>query len=229
MIKGTDISNSKDKDSLSYKKVVIFATLILLLGLVSGYKYHAFIVADELVSVDGLQQIVDASKEDAADLLQIAVHVTGAVENPGLYWLDEGSRVNDALTAAGVLETADTDQLNLAAVVADGSKIVVPYKTNSKSSDETPSNIDNTSGGLPSVDLSVSNNIDDSAASAKVNINTATVEQLKTLYGIGDSRANAIVKYREENGDFAAIEHITRVSGIGDGIFSNIKDNICVD
>ena len=155
--------------------------------------------------------------------------MTGAVENPGLYWLDEGSRVNDALTAAGVLETADTDQLNLAAVVADGSKIVVPYKTNSKSSDETPSNIDNTSGGLPSVDPSVSNNIDDSAASAKVNINTATVEQLKTLYGIGDSRANAIVKYREENGDFAAIEHITRVSGIGDGIFSNIKDNICVD
>lgn len=136
------------------------------------------------------------------------VYVCGAVVNPGVIELEEGSRVADAIKEAGGLsEGAVPEYLNLAATVADGEKIYVP-------------NAEETDGSGTMTFAPAQN--------AKVNINTATAEELKTLSGIGDKRAADIISYRESHGNFKSIEDIMQVPGIKNAAFEKIKDDITV-
>jgi competence protein ComEA len=144
----------------------------------------------------------------------ILVHISGAVTNPGVYTLPVGSRVRDAVQAAGgAIPGANFDSLNLAAVLQDGETLAVPLLS---VPGLEPQNLD-----LPGQDQSPTQ-----SPIFPININTATAEELVSLPGIGPSIAQQIIKYRQENGPFQVLEAIQDVPGIGPGIFEKIQEQI---
>jgi len=148
----------------------------------------------------------------------IYVHVCGAVNNPGVYEFSLGERVFDAIEAAGGFdEEASQDYLNLAKQLSDGMKIVVPTKTE-------VINMPVESEGLFE-DNSLSGNDNKSGL---ININTADKERLCQISGIGETKADAIISYRDNYGYFKSTEDIMNVSGIGSGTYDRIKDEITV-
>lgn len=133
------------------------------------------------------------------------VHVCGAVNIPGVYELPEGSRVCDAIGAAGGMsEDAQENALNQAALLEDGMQVYLP----AKGEDTLQENA--------------------GADSGKVNINTADKNELMSLSGIGESRAESILEYRNTHNRFRRIEELKEVDGIKDGIYNRIKDDICI-
>ena len=143
---------------------------------------------------------------------QIPVYVCGAVNNPGVYYLPVGSLKQDALLmAGGFTEDACLEYVNLAETISEGEQIYFP----TLSEIESMSPIYTMTG--------------DSAEDDRVHINVATKEQLMTLPGIGESKADAIISYRNEHGPFASPEDLLNVSGIKDGVYQRIKDYIVVD
>jgi competence protein ComEA len=153
----------------------------------------------------------------------IAVHVIGAVPRPGLYEFVEGARVQDAIDAAGgLLSSANVDSINLAALLEDGQQLNIPYNAG-----EEPAQSFSTEEELvlPTEESSENSDVENTEL---ININTATVEELDSLPGIGPTIAQRIVDYRNENGPFNTIEDIQNVSGIGTSTFDEIKDLITV-
>lgn len=147
----------------------------------------------------------------------IYIHVAGAVANPGLIELLPGERIADAIEAAGgFTELADISGINLALRVSDGMKIYVPVQGENAQL-ITPA---------PYEDTRTFDTV--STGSGLININTASLEELKNLSGIGDSTAQKIITYRNEHGRFYCIEDIMFVSGIGESKYNAIKDRICV-
>ena len=139
----------------------------------------------------------------------IFVDVCGAVMNPGVYELDGSSRIFQAIEAAGgFLPEAAASAVNQAQPVSDGQQIYVPT---------LPAAIQPADPGSETTD-----------ANGVVNINTADAAALKSLSGIGDAKAQAILTYREEHGSFSSIEEIMQVPGIKESTFSAIKDKIAV-
>lgn len=137
---------------------------------------------------------------------KILIHVAGAVENPGVFEMTAEDRVIDGIKKAKPLKEADINQLNLAAHLSDGEKIMVPKAgetggaTQEKGAD----------------------------ASGKVNLNQANKEELKTLSGVGDKRAEDIIEYRQKNGGFKSKEELQEVSGIGAKTYESLADDITV-
>ena len=171
----------------------------------SSMRAPAFEVhADEVVAPS-------SSEPEAVEVkTQVYVYVTGAVANPGVYSLDEGLRVCDAVEAAGGLtEDADASTVNLARVLSDGEHIALPTKAEVETALAQGS-----AGGA--------------AASSLANINTADASALETLSGVGSATAQAIISDREQNGPFSTIEDLMRVDGIGEKKFAKLKDSICV-
>ena len=152
----------------------------------------------------------------------VVVYVCGAVVDPGVYELPEGSRIDDAVLAAGGFsEDADRTYVNLAARVTDGAKLQIP--TTLETSDEA------LTAGIDSFDgEALGTGSGPAQDSELININTASLNELTTLPGIGEGIAGKIIKYRDENGSFKCIEDIMKVSGIKDKLFSKIKDHIIV-
>lgn len=141
----------------------------------------------------------------AATSTELKVYVSGAVAHPGVYTLRPGDRVEDAIDAAGgPTKDADLTKINLAAKVKDEQQIHVPQPGES---------LPQESSGQPS----------------KININTASAELLDTLPGIGETKAQAVVNYRQEHGDFKRIEDLMEVAGIGSSTYENLKHLITVD
>jgi len=139
----------------------------------------------------------------------INVYVSGAVNKPDVYALPLNSIVKDAIFAAGgATDEADLDRINLATKLADQMQVYVPSQGEAA--------------------VPVSNGSAPGAATDKININTASVEELDKLPGIGPSLANAIIDYRTKNGPFKQIEDINDVKGIGDALFEKIKEQIAV-
>ena len=148
----------------------------------------------------------------------LRVHVGGAVASPGVYEVDAGSRVEDAVEAAGGLaEGAAPDALNLARPLADGEQVIVPTLEEVEQSAAAGSALGAASGAGGA-----------SPASGKVNLNTAGADELDALPGIGPATAEKIVADRQSNGPFADVEDLKRVSGIGDKKFAQLVDLVCV-
>ena len=167
--------------------------------------------------------IESASAGDSQSITTICVYVCGAVAQEGVYELPNGSRLADALEAAGgYAENAVHGYLNLAEPLVDGERIYFPYLDE----EET---LDMASGAESDLKSDFKSKSDTKSINGLVNINTASIDELKTLSGIGDSRAEDIVAYREANGSFSSIEDIKNVSGIGESIFSKIKPYITVE
>jgi competence protein ComEA len=168
-------------------------TAVLLALLALGGRYA---LADEDAPPTAARPALVAAKP--APPRQLVVHVVGAVRRPGLYRLADGSRIDDAIRRAGGARPKAALQLvNLAAPVADGQQVIVPVLG------ETPAAATAAgSGGA-------------AAPGAKVHLNTATLEQLDTLPGIGPVTAQKILDYRTANGAFSSVDELDAVSGIG--------------
>lgn len=138
----------------------------------------------------------------------IAIYITGEVNNPGVYYIEEGMRLNDIVElCGGFKDTADLSEMNLAEKLNDSDKIFIPKIV---------------SDNYEEINLEEKN--DDSG---KININTANKTQLKELDGIGDTLADNIIKYRN-NSKFKSIEDILNVDGIGQAKYEKIKEYICI-
>nr|MCR5690617.1 helix-hairpin-helix domain-containing protein [Eubacterium sp.] len=134
---------------------------------------------------------------------KIYIHILGAVKKPGVYVFDQEPRLIKVVKkAGGFTKKADRTSVNLAQIVTDGTQLKVEEKAGDKESK------------------------DQKSESQKVNINTADAEELMTITGVGQAKANQIIAYREENGSFHTIEDIMNISGIKEGVFNTIKDFI---
>lgn len=152
----------------------------------------------------------EVTKDKAEE--NIVIDIKGAVKHPGVYEMHAGDRVSQAIEkAGGIGEKADETQVNLAELLQDGTVVYIP----SEGEEEPPQ----AAGGAVQ---------SSTGKEALVNINTATLEDLQNISGVGPSKAEAIIAYREENGRFQAIEDITKVSGIGEKSFEKIKSSITV-
>jgi competence protein ComEA len=143
---------------------------------------------------------------------EIVIDVKGAVKYPNVYTMKEGERVIDAIRRAGdVVETGTTDYMNLAQKLEDGMVIYVPVADEVNDKQDVSSFV-----SIPTVSAST-------PSSGKVNINTASAAELQSLPGVGPSRAEAIIAYREENGGFTSIEEMMNISGIGPKTYEKLK------
>lgn len=193
-------------ESLNLKtKIIIGIAIVIAIVVIGLYFYkeskNDYTYDDTLaVTTENEEETKDEEKEE------ITIHIIGEVKYPGIVILKSGQRIVDAIEATGgETEEADLNKLNLAQILNDGDKIYVPNKT-----DEIEDYKDTT------------------GESSTVNLNTATLEELTSLPGIGESTAQKIIDYRRQNGKFKAIEDLKNVSGIGESKFDNIKDKITV-
>lgn len=174
-------------------------------------------------------ELSDASSEEAKTLV---VHICGAVSAPGVYELPAGSRIIDAVEAGGgFLPEADEACCNLAEEIVDGCQIYIMTKTESCADGQTEKKAGiqtSPDSDMQTTDRNVRSNSAPALENGLVNLNTADVAALMTLPGIGESRAKAIISYREQHGAFAQIEDIMKISGIKQAAFSKIKDKITV-
>ena len=177
----------------------------------------------------GRTELSDASSEKAKTLV---VHICGAVSAPGVYELPAGSRIIDAVEAGGgFLPEADEACCNLAEEIVDGCQIYIMTKTESCADGQTEKKAGiqtSPDSDMQTTDRNVRSNSAPALENGLVNLNTADVAALMTLPGIGESRAKAIISYREQHGAFAQIEDIMKISGIKQAAFSKIKDKITV-
>ncbi len=177
-----------------------------------------------------IQEIGNADA-GSGSMEHIFVYVCGAVNTPGVYELEAGARLYEAIArAGGVREDGAEESINQAQAVSDGERLYIP------TDEEVRQGLDayllsGSAGGDAAAgsQSAVPGGPSGSSAGGKVNINTASREELKTLNGIGDTRAGSIVVYRESNGPFGSIEDLMKVEGIKEGVFNKLKDDITVN
>ena len=200
-----------------YKIIVICASL----GLVLGGFFLLKPVAQTPAKESNLQtEVTTVSKDEKEDKNQkeevveqdlITVDVKGAVKSPGIYDLPVGSRINDAVQKAGGLtDNADSKSINLAQRISDEALVYVPTKEEA-TSQEAYSNASNTK------------------ENKKVNLNKASLEELKQVKGLGAKRAQDIIDHRESNGNFKSVDDLKKVSGIGAKTIEKLKEYVTVD
>ena len=193
--------------SLTVKGAVIGGVLLLLVG--AGGLFSKKEEAVEDVTVVETTALAEKTEVSTTQVVVIFVDIKGAVKNPGVYQMKSGDRVKDALDAAGGLtDEADSQKVNLAQRVEDQMVIVVPKV--GEEATEMPAGVTSK----------------EAAKDGKVNINTATVEELKTLKGVGEKKAEAIIEYRKKNGSFKTKEDLMKVHGIGKKLFESFQERI---
>lgn len=216
---------------LGHKAVVV--AILVVIAAASGLAMASFSSRSSGVSFErgdeagtlDVHEAGDASPDDAdespaksSSAAEMYVDVDGAVVRPGVYRLKDGARVSQAIDAAGGLTAeADVTGLNRASKITDGQKIYVPMVGEQQAAAAS----DGADGGTASTSGTGS-------SSGLVNINTASAAELQTLSGIGPSMAQSIIDERTQNGAFASVDDLMRVSGIGEKKLAKIKDCICV-
>ena len=217
-----------------YRKQIIIGIFILIL-LVEGTTLSIFILQSN--KKDKSNIIVSTStnslkkKPKKENIENYKVDIKGEILTPGIYTLKSNSRVIDVIEMSGGLtDNADTSVINLSKKITDEMVIIIYSKSEVKDFEKTKEKEKVVQEKCIKKDENSLKNdacITDSVkTSGKVSINSATKEELMTLTGIGEAKAEDIIKYREENGPFKTIEDIKNVSGIGDSLFAKIKENI---
>ena len=190
--------------------LVGIAALVIMVAVLAGRNLIGTATATEFELSSDASSIEETASDGGSHKTEtLFVHVSGCVANPGLYELEEGSRLASAIEAAGgFTEDAACDSVNLARRLEDGEMVVVlPMSAGSGANEEIP---------------------EVKTASSLININTATAEELEQLPGIGPSTAQKIVSDRMANGSFKSPDDLKRVTGIGDKKFETISALICV-
>lgn len=235
-------------------RIAVFILILLILPVLTGCKKKQDIVLDvemdfgspgDTQNMAGVDEALESeettvSQQPAENTAapepepdSIYVHICGAVLNPGVYELPEGSRVFFGIKAAGGLsEDAYGDYVNQAETLRDGQKLVIPTVDEIEAAKENGTYeqlwANNTTAGNEA-DGAGAGTASDTDSGGKININTASESQLQGITGIGATRAAAIVQYRNEHGSFGSIEDIMQVSGIKEGTYEKIKDEITVN
>ena len=227
-----------------HKKQIILCGLglVLLLVVASIFIYKNFDSKDkkdENIVLNTKKDIKKDEEEEKTSDVYYQVDIKGEVINPGIYTVKEGSRVIDVIRLAGDLtEVADTSVLNLSKKVKDEMVIIV-YSfdevesfTETKEQEEIEQEACKNQNGIEN-DACIEDSTNDTSSSSvvisgKISLNTATIDELMMLPGIGEAKAEAIIKYRKEVGAFQNIEELKEVNGIGDAIFDDIKESITI-
>ena len=214
------------------KNILTFIVIILsILNLIIGLNFKKL---DN--SSNDIEKTLSNSEELISNTLEepkvteaketIRVDVKGMVKKAGVYELAKDSIVNDAIKKAGGLTSkADTTNVNLSKSLTNEMVIYIPKKEEVTKSVVNDALVDK-SNSVGFIDNESSN--ETTNTTTKVNINTATLKDLITLNGIGESKAQAILEYRTKNGNFKTLEDLKKVSGIGEAAYEKIKDNICI-
>ena len=236
----------KIKYYIEKNKLLIFlviAILALIFSIIYTVSKDNKVIEVEPLQVD--EEIIEEKKVDDEEEI-VKVDIKGYIKSPGVYELDSTSRVIDVINeAGGLIENANTEYINLSKKIVDEMVIIIYSNSEVEKFKETnkeiiyieyecicPDNkndacinendVVNTNG----VKKEDSNSKNSTSTDYKVSINTGTIEELITLDGIGESKAKAIIEYREKNGEFKNLEDLMNVSGIGESAYSKIKDNI---
>lgn len=209
------------------KKIIVFLFILLISvgGLLIKDRYISkndiYVLSGQNCenTTDNNSKIKNAEEEKNLKVTnkEITVYISGAVNNPGIVTLNSGERLATVVDkVGGTTEKADLNKVNLAIKIEDEMHYIIP---------EIGEEINYTSENIKDdiVSKDTTNN------SAKININTATIEELDTLPGVGEATANKILNHRKENGNFKSIEEIKNVNGIGDKKFENIRELISVE
>ena len=216
-------------------------TIIIVILIIISVAYYIYKTNEEKNIQESINELIETNnktentietneesnnetKESSQDTEnKILIHITGAIKKEGVYELTEGDRIIDAINKAeGVTEEADTSQINMASKLEDVMKIYVPKKG------ENTTNIQSQEEQIENIQIKSENNNNKNSSSKKININTASMDELDTLPGIGEATAQKIIDYRKEKGKFSKIEDLKEVSGIGESKYEKIKDKICV-
>jgi len=200
------------------KITLILLLIVIIIG--GGIILYKNINSEDNFTINRASNISEDNPKIQIEIPSVIVHITGAVKNPGVYQLSSTDRIIDAVKiAGGETEEANLDLINLAALLKDGQKIIVPYQIYNETGEEDNRNIyNNIEKGYSSSD----------STSRKININIADTIILQTLPGIGSVLSERIIEYRNKNGLFGVIDDIKNVSGIAEKKYEGIKDLICV-
>lgn len=224
---------------------VIFILVLVFILLVSSVGYFYLNnnsksnkkISKNVLLTDNSKSLKKISKSKNIDnAIYYKVDIKGEIKNPGIYSLKSGSRVDDVIKeAGGLLDSADTTVINLSKKIKDEMVIIVysksqvaDFRKTRESENKVIESCINTvvDGSIRNDACVDSNNDSQLKITSKVSINTADVEEFMTLSGIGESKAQKIIKYRDENGPFKSVEDLKNVDGIGDSIYDKIKENI---
>ena len=219
-----------------YAIILLIFALALTLLIINSQNNKEEIIEEPIEQIETIEE----SKEE---IKKIKVDVKGEVKKPGVYELNDGSRVYDAIKASGDLtENADTTLLNLSKNLTDEMVIIV---YNKNEIEKLKKDLTTTQTVIKYIEKECScpDTINDACMKKadttkkeetkaskdnKVSINTGTLEELQTIPGIGESKAQAIIEYREKNGNFNTIEEIKNISGIGESTFDKFKEYITI-
>lgn len=196
----------------------------------AGYEVQE--TEENLTGPSGKESMTGDSRNDCPDTEVCYVYVCGAVCMPGVYTLKQGSRIYEALAMAGGLtEDASAASVNQAEPVRDGQMIYMPTEEEIQKGIVLPAGNMTAEDGTALEDTAGSGVGPDSNADfdMRVNLNTATASELMTLPGIGQTKADSILAYREKHGEFSSVEEIMNVDGIKEGVYNRIKDSIKVN
>ncbi|WP_243653041.1 ComEA family DNA-binding protein [Tumebacillus sp. BK434] len=183
--------------------------LVLLIGILLAGSVYLYGGQDDLQAAQGVVLDQEPAQQPAQAAGKIKVHVKGAVNSPGVYQLPAGSRVIDAIEAAGGSKAgAQLDEINLAQALTDGGQVSVP---------------DQPAEGKQAADQQ------SAAQAGKINLNTATLDQLDTLPGIGTIRAQAILDHRQSHGRFFQVDDLKQVSGLSAKLIDGLRDKVYVE
>lgn len=221
----------KIKEFLIDKKIYVIAVILLGIG---GFLYLQNSKDSSVDNSDLVTEQVDKKNEEESSSNSssyasstssqsqqdtVTCDISGAVKHPGVYTLKNGARLNDLISAAGgVAKRANLKSINRALLLKDQDQVYVPHK-GEKIDNSTPTTTTSASA-TPSTSSSTTSSIE------KININTASAQDLQKISGIGEKRAEQIINYREQNGGFKSIDDLTNISGIGEKTIEKLKDQL---
>ena len=209
--------------NLNQKQKKIISIILLIIAVLTYYYFYTKNNTEEINNKD-LEISNNQTQETKEE--KIVVHITGAVNKEGIIELEENARLADAIEkAGGTKENADIKNINLATILEDGMKVHIPTVEETQTNNENINVENNANSQINPGTKEVTSN---TKTQGKININTATEEELDTLPGIGPSTASKIIDYRKENGKFKSVEEIKEVSGIGDAKYEKIKKLITI-